>query len=68
MELDIKAELQKQMEDVATLDAQLQQLQAQRKLVLEELYRKQGTIQYLQRLDGENEPEAEVKDDKHTTA
>ena len=55
MELDAKVELQKQLEEVATLDAQLQQLQAQRKAILEELFRKQGIIQYLQRLDGSAE-------------
>lgn len=55
MKLDVKVELQKQLEEVATLDAQLQQLQAQRKAILEELYRKQGIIQYLQRLDGTDE-------------
>jgi len=55
MELDVKVELQKQLEEVAALDAQLQQLQAQRKAILEELFRKQGIIQYLQRLDGSAE-------------
>jgi len=55
MKLDVKAELQKQLEEVAILDNQLQQLQAQRKAVLEELYRKQGIIQYLQRLNGTKE-------------
>ena len=57
MELDVKVELQKQIKDVAALDAQLQQLQEQRKAVLEELYRRQGIIQYLQRLDGEKKAE-----------
>ena len=60
MELDVKVELQKQVDDVTALDAQLQQLQAQRKAVLEELYRRQGIIQYLQRLDGEKKPEVNI--------
>jgi len=68
MDLDVKVELEKQVKDVTALDAQLQQLQAQRKSILEELYRRQGIIQYLQRLNGENEPKAKVKNDKHTTA
>jgi len=63
MELDVKVEIQKQLEDVATLDAQLQQLQAQRKAVLEELFRKQGIIQYLQRMDGSVETEVDIKEE-----
>lgn len=59
MELDVKAELQKQFDDVTSLDRQLQQLQVQRKEVLEELFRRQGIIQYLQRLNGEKAVEVE---------
>jgi len=61
MKLDVKAELQKQLEEVAALDAQLQQLQAQRKALLEELFRKQGIIQYLQRLDATDKTLVEEK-------
>ena len=63
MELDVKVEIQKQLEEVAVLDGQLQQLQAQRKAVLEELFRKQGIIQYLQRMDGGVETEVDIKEE-----
>lgn len=64
MKINVKAELQKQLEEVAALDNQLQQLQEQRKLVLQELFRKQGVIQYLQRLDGSEKTVVDISEDR----
>lgn len=63
MKVNVKKELQKQLEEVAALDNQLWQLQEQRKLVLQELFRKQGIIQYLQQLDGNVEAVVDIKEE-----
>lgn len=54
MEIDVKQEIEKQVGEVNILNSQIQQIQQQREAVLQELFRKQGVIQYLQGLeDGE---------------
>ena len=51
MEIDVKMEIEKQVNEVNLLNNQLQQIQKQREVVLQELFRKQGVIQYLQGLE-----------------
>jgi len=51
MEIDVQKEIEKQVEEVNTLNSQLQQIQQQREVILQELFRKQGVIQYLQGLE-----------------
>lgn len=64
MDIDVKKEIEEQTEKVIVLNSQLQQLQEQRKLVLQELFRKQGIIQYLQSLDGSAEPVVDIGEAK----
>lgn len=51
MEIDVKQEIEKQVDEVNLLNSQLQQIQQQRETILQELFRRQGVIQYLQGLE-----------------
>lgn len=56
MEIDVKQEIEKQVGEVNLLNSQLQQIQQQREVVLQELFRRQGVIQYLQGLGSGETP------------
>jgi len=56
MEIDVQMEIEKQVSEVNLLNSQIQQIQQQREAVLQELFRRQGVIQYLQGLGNGEAP------------
>jgi len=52
VEIDVKAEISKLNDEMRPLLLQLQQLDAQRQQVANEIVKHQGAIEVLQRLDG----------------
>ena len=57
MEIDVKKESEKVNEEIKVLATQINVLDQQRQEAVNQLIKKQGELEYLQRLNGEKKPD-----------